>query len=81
MFPFTYNGEDYNSCSNVDSGRLWCATTKDFDTDNKWGYCGSKQRSTRINIQYVKETLKREAKMFPPPVNGRYYFKSDIKQN
>lgn len=27
------------------------------------------------------KSKKREAKMFPPPVNGRYYFKSDIKRN
>lgn len=42
MFLFMYNGDDYNSCINVDSSRLWCVIMKDYDIDNKWGYCGSK---------------------------------------
>lgn len=42
MFPFTYNGEQYNSCTDTDSHKLWCATTADYGADHKWGYCQSK---------------------------------------
>lgn len=39
MFPFTHKGEQYHSCTDTDSRKLWCATTRDFDDDRKWGYC------------------------------------------
>lgn len=39
MFPFTYSGQQYRSCTDADSQKLWCATTKNYDDDNKWGYC------------------------------------------
>ena len=41
MFPFSYDGEQYNSCTDMDSSRLWCATTRDYDADQKWGHCQS----------------------------------------
>ena len=41
MFPYTYNGEQYNSCTDVNSRKLWCSTTRDYNADQKWGYCQS----------------------------------------
>ncbi|XP_015748474.1 PREDICTED: uncharacterized protein LOC107328244 [Acropora digitifera] len=38
-FPFTYKNTSYNSCINKDREALWCATTKNFDKERKWGFC------------------------------------------
>ncbi|XP_048373115.1 epididymal sperm-binding protein 1-like [Sphaerodactylus townsendi] len=43
VFPFTYLGKSYSSCTAVDSdhGRLWCATTRNYDNDERWKWCGA----------------------------------------
>uniref|UniRef100_A0A8C5CVP7 Matrix metalloproteinase-9 n=1 Tax=Gadus morhua TaxID=8049 RepID=A0A8C5CVP7_GADMO len=40
-FPFQFQGNSYDSCTSEgrNDGRLWCATTDNFDTDTKWGFC------------------------------------------
>ncbi|EDO29979.1 predicted protein, partial [Nematostella vectensis] len=41
MFPFVYQNTTYNSCTNTDAsnGQHWCATTGNYEQDQKWGYC------------------------------------------
>ncbi|XP_037667369.1 matrix metalloproteinase-9 [Choloepus didactylus] len=41
VFPFVFLGKEYSSCTTEGRGdrRLWCATTSNFDTDKKWGFC------------------------------------------
>ncbi|XP_068120881.1 uncharacterized protein [Hyperolius riggenbachi] len=41
VFPFIYRGIYYNSCTAAgqDDRRLWCATTRNYDNDKKWGFC------------------------------------------
>jgi hypothetical protein len=43
IFPFTYAGETYTSCTDVDlNGTRWCATKVDGEgnmMDNFWGIC------------------------------------------
>ena len=47
VFPFVYNGETYNECTDVDfDGGLWCATTPEVTQDSEgrwspWGTCVS----------------------------------------
>ncbi|MBZ3890150.1 Matrix metalloproteinase-9 [Sciurus carolinensis] len=41
VFPFTFLGQEYSACTvqGRTDNRLWCATTSNFDTDKKWGFC------------------------------------------
>ncbi|KTG03737.1 hypothetical protein cypCar_00007041 [Cyprinus carpio] len=47
-FPFTFQGEKYDSCttSGRDDGYRWCATTEDYDRDKKYGFCPETAMST-----------------------------------
>lgn len=44
VFPFTFQGNEYNSCTleGRNDGYRWCATTANFDTDKKYGFCPSR---------------------------------------
>ncbi|XP_061696385.1 matrix metalloproteinase-9 [Syngnathoides biaculeatus] len=43
-FPFIFQGTEYDACTSDGrtDGRLWCATTASYDTDQKWGLCKDK---------------------------------------
>ncbi|KAG7283873.1 hypothetical protein CRUP_034060 [Coryphaenoides rupestris] len=43
-FPFQFQGKMYDSCTaeGRSDNKLWCATTNNFDTDTKWGFCPDK---------------------------------------
>ncbi|OCT63514.1 hypothetical protein XELAEV_18044613mg [Xenopus laevis] len=39
-FPFLRNGTWHHDCiKEVNGTQEWCATTSNYDTDGKWGYC------------------------------------------
>ncbi|XP_015271990.1 PREDICTED: matrix metalloproteinase-9 [Gekko japonicus] len=44
VFPFTFLRQTYSACTSEgrSDGKLWCATTSDYDTDKKWGFCPDK---------------------------------------
>lgn len=46
VFPFTVMKNSYTECTKDGrtDGRKWCATTADYDTDKKWGFCGEGDR-------------------------------------
>jgi len=39
VFPFTYKGNVYHSCTTVGFSKFWCSTSSDYDKDKKWGLC------------------------------------------
>ncbi|XP_048203443.1 matrix metalloproteinase-9 [Perognathus longimembris pacificus] len=41
VFPFIFLGKEYSTCTSEGrrDGRLWCATTSNFDKEKKWGFC------------------------------------------
>lgn len=50
-FPFTFQGEKYDSCttSGRDDGYRWCATTEDYDRDKTYGFCPETGQSISCN--------------------------------
>lgn len=39
VFPFTFLGNKHESCTSAgrSDGKVWCATTANYDDDRKWG--------------------------------------------
>ncbi|MEQ2212608.1 hypothetical protein XENOCAPTIV_002311 [Xenoophorus captivus] len=48
VFPFTFLGKEYDSCTTEgrNDGYRWCATTRNFDVDKKFGFCPSRGSKT-----------------------------------
>ena len=40
FFPFSYNGNSYSNCTNVDNGgTFWCSLTDNYNRDGQLGIC------------------------------------------
>ena len=51
VFPFNYNGVEYNGCTTIDADLPWCF----IDETGNWGYCGSNCKmhtTTGRNVYY-----------------------------
>ncbi|XP_053139946.1 protein sel-1 homolog 1 isoform X2 [Hemicordylus capensis] len=48
-FPFLFLEKEYAECTadGREDGRLWCATTYDYKSDQKWGFCETEEQSNK----------------------------------
>uniref|UniRef100_A0A8C2Q3T9 SEL1L adaptor subunit of ERAD E3 ubiquitin ligase n=1 Tax=Cyprinus carpio TaxID=7962 RepID=A0A8C2Q3T9_CYPCA len=52
MFPFLFQDKEFSECTTegrVD-GRLWCATTYNYNTDKKWGFCETEEQAEQRRL-------------------------------
>jgi len=76
VFPFTYQGVQYNECITVDNnGVPWCSLTPDYDSDLEYGNCAPTLKTTNGNV------IPGTACVFPFTFNGIQYNKCITEYN
>ncbi|XP_070706018.1 cation-independent mannose-6-phosphate receptor [Pempheris klunzingeri] len=55
VFPFTLMKKSFTECTKEGrtDGRKWCATTADYDTDRKWGFCSEASGKRQSSILFT----------------------------
>nr|XP_060639277.1 matrix metalloproteinase-9-like [Anolis sagrei ordinatus] len=58
FFPFIYKGSIYTKCTTEGqrNGKLWCATSSNYDADKKWRYC-QEEPGERVKIQQEEKGM------------------------
>uniref|UniRef100_A0A673ND99 Protein sel-1 homolog 1 n=1 Tax=Sinocyclocheilus rhinocerous TaxID=307959 RepID=A0A673ND99_9TELE len=52
VFPFLFQEKEYMECTTEGrgDGRLWCATTYNYNTDKKWGFCETEEQAEQRRL-------------------------------
>ncbi|XP_031169703.1 cation-independent mannose-6-phosphate receptor isoform X1 [Sander lucioperca] len=55
VFPFTLMKKSYTECTKEGrtDGKIWCATTANYDTDKKWGFCNAVSGKRQSSILFT----------------------------
>uniref|UniRef100_A0A803TNI8 Fibronectin type-II domain-containing protein n=1 Tax=Anolis carolinensis TaxID=28377 RepID=A0A803TNI8_ANOCA len=55
IFPFIFKSMSYSTCTSegMRDGKLWCATTSNYDVDKKWVYCNDTGRMKRTKVSVI----------------------------
>ncbi|XP_064196429.1 cation-independent mannose-6-phosphate receptor [Anguilla rostrata] len=55
FFPFNFLGKPFSECTTEGriDGKLWCATTGDYDKDMQWGFCSEVKGKRRSTILFT----------------------------
>ncbi|XP_069028432.1 cation-independent mannose-6-phosphate receptor [Embiotoca jacksoni] len=55
VFPFTAMKKSRSECivDGMTDGKKWCATTADYDTDRKWGFCKAASGKRQSSILFT----------------------------
>ncbi|TDH00702.1 hypothetical protein EPR50_G00191090 [Perca flavescens] len=55
VFPFTLMKKSYTECTKEGrtDGKIWCATTANYDTDKKWGFCNAVSSKRQSSILFT----------------------------
>ncbi|XP_077950092.1 cation-independent mannose-6-phosphate receptor isoform X1 [Gasterosteus aculeatus] len=55
VFPFTFMKKSYTECTKDErtDGRMWCATTADYNKDKKWGFCNAASGKRQSSILFT----------------------------
>lgn len=54
VFPFTIMNKSFSDCTTEGriGGRKWCATTANYNTDRKWGFCNQTSAKRQSSILF-----------------------------
>uniref|UniRef100_A0A8D3A5H6 Fibronectin type-II domain-containing protein n=1 Tax=Scophthalmus maximus TaxID=52904 RepID=A0A8D3A5H6_SCOMX len=58
VFPFLFQRKEYIDCTTDGrgDGRMWCATTYDYDLEKKWGFCETEEQAQqRLQAEEAEE--------------------------